>query len=75
MAGGVIPRDGVIHPNGSVGTNHKFVLTHAFTRKSLGAGGDDLVLDGAYPSGTCGGERPLWGRYPWDWPIAEEDYT
>lgn len=39
-----------------------------------GSGSDDLVLDGAYPSGTCGGERPLWGRYPWDWPVAEEDY-
>lgn len=39
-----------------------------------GNGGDDLILDGALPSGTCGGNRPLGGRYPWDWPIAEEDY-
>lgn len=39
-----------------------------------GSGGD-MILDGALPSGTCGGNRPLGGRYPWDWPIAEEDYT
>lgn len=40
-----------------------------------GSGDDGLVLDGALPSGTSGCDRPLAGRLPWDWPIAEEDYT
>lgn len=33
----------------------------------------DGSMEGAYVSGAseC---RPLFGRYPWDWPIAEEDY-
>lgn len=39
-----------------------------------GSGDDDTTLDGAIPSGTSGC-RPLGGRFPWDWPIAEEDYT
>lgn len=39
-----------------------------------GSGGD-LILDGALPSGTSGCDRPLGGRFPWDWPIAEQDYT
>lgn len=29
---------------------------------------------GPYVSGICAGLRPLGGRYPWDWPIAERDY-
>ena len=29
--------------------------------------------DGAIITGAEGC-RPIWGRYPWDWPIAEEDY-
>lgn len=36
--------------------------------------GSDVTLDGAIPSGICGGHRPLGGRWPWDWPIAKEDY-
>jgi hypothetical protein len=36
--------------------------------------GGDTTLDGAIPSGICGGHRPLGGRWPWDWPIAKEDY-
>lgn len=39
-----------------------------------GSGSDDPTLDGAQPFGTCGGNRPLGGRYPWDWPVAEQDY-
>lgn len=34
----------------------------------------DVTLDGAQPFGTCGGPRPISGRYPFDWPIASEDY-
>lgn len=32
------------------------------------------INDGAYVSGISGGCRPVGGRYPWDWPIAAEDY-
>lgn len=38
------------------------------------ADGDSTTDDGPYVSGICGGVRPLGGRYPWDWPIAEADY-
>lgn len=31
-------------------------------------------LEGAYVSGISDGCRPLAGRYPWDWPIASQDY-
>ena len=34
----------------------------------------DPTLDGAIPHGTSDCARPLGGRYPWDWPIASEDY-
>lgn len=34
----------------------------------------DATLDGAIPTGTSDGCRPLYGRYPWDWPIASADY-
>jgi len=37
-----------------------------------GAGGS--VFAGPEPFGTCGGLRPLNGRYPFDWPIASSDY-
>lgn len=40
-----------------------------------GAGGLGTANDGAVPFGTSGCHRPLGGRYPWDWPVAEEDYT
>jgi hypothetical protein len=36
--------------------------------------GSDPTLDGAIPHGTSDGCRPLYGRYPWDWPIASADY-
>ena len=32
-----------------------------------------LPNDGAIVTGADGC-RPTWGRYPWDWPIASEDY-
>lgn len=35
---------------------------------------DNPTLDGAQPFGTCGGDRPLFGRNAWDWFLAEEDY-
>lgn len=34
----------------------------------------DGTLEGAIPHGTSDGCRPLYGRYPWDWPIASADY-
>lgn len=34
----------------------------------------DAALDAAQPFGTSDGCRPLGGRYPWDWPVASEDY-
>ncbi len=36
--------------------------------------GNDTALDGPIPHGTSDCIRPLGGRYPWDWPIACEDY-
>ncbi len=39
-----------------------------------GIGDTDVTLDGAVPHGTSDGCRPLYGRYPWDWPIASADY-
>lgn len=30
--------------------------------------------EGAFVSGLDDGCRPLWGRFPWDWPIAATDY-
>lgn len=39
-----------------------------------GGGDDGTINDGAIPTGTCGGYRPLGGRWPWDWPIAAADY-
>lgn len=33
------------------------------------------AMDGAFVSGIMGSDcRPLGGRYPWDWPIAAQDY-
>lgn len=40
----------------------------------LGLGDTDVTLDGAIPHGTSDCVRPYGGRYPWDWPIAREDY-
>lgn len=40
----------------------------------LGLGDTDVTLDGAVPHGTSDCVRPLGGRYPWDWPIASQDY-
>lgn len=40
----------------------------------LGLGDTDVTLDGAVPHGTSDGCRPLYGRHPWDWPIASADY-
>lgn len=40
-----------------------------------GGGGILTANDGAFPTGTSDCHRPLGGRFPWDWPIAEEDYT
>lgn len=40
----------------------------------LGLGDTDVTLDGAVPHGTSDGCRPLYGRHPWDWPIAAADY-
>lgn len=41
----------------------------------LGNAGEGSSLDGPYFSGISDGCRPLGGRYPWDWPIASEDYS
>lgn len=30
--------------------------------------------DGPFVSGISGGCRPLGGRWPWDWPVASQDY-
>lgn len=36
---------------------------------------DSLMgMAGAEFTGLCGSPRPLFGRYPWDWPVAECDY-
>lgn len=40
----------------------------------LGLGDTDVTLDGADPHGTSDCVRPLGGRFPWDWPIASQDY-
>lgn len=40
----------------------------------FGLGDTDVTLDGAVPHGTSDCIRPLGGRYPWDWPIASQDY-
>ena len=32
------------------------------------------INDGPFVSGISDGCRPLYGRYPWDWPIAAGDY-
>lgn len=40
----------------------------------LGGNTSDPTLEGAWVSGINDGCRPLGGRYPWDWPIASEDY-
>jgi hypothetical protein len=38
-------------------------------------GTDEVTInDAPYASGLCGGYRPTYGRFPWDWPIACEDY-
>jgi hypothetical protein len=34
----------------------------------------DIAFGAPYPHGTSEGVRPLYGRYPWDWPIAAQDY-
>lgn len=39
----------------------------------LGASSGGLYA-GAIPFGTSDCERPLGGRWPWDWPIAEADH-
>lgn len=39
-----------------------------------GLGDTDVTLDGAIPHGTSDCIRPYGGRYPFDWPIASEDY-
>lgn len=36
--------------------------------------GDDGSMDGPTVSGISDGCRPLYGRPPWDWPVACEDY-
>lgn len=36
-------------------------------------GSSSAVNEGAYVSGISDGCRPLGGRFPWDWPIAEQD--
>lgn len=35
---------------------------------------ESAANEGPWVSGVCEGTRPLGGRYPWDWPIAEADY-
>lgn len=40
----------------------------------LGGEIDESLTDGPYVSGLSDGCRPLYGRYPWDWPIAAADY-
>jgi hypothetical protein len=35
---------------------------------------DEALTDGPFVSGISDGCRPLYGRYPWDWPVAEADY-
>lgn len=36
--------------------------------------GSTSAIDGPTVSGICDDARPLWGRYPWDWPVAAADY-
>jgi hypothetical protein len=38
----------------------------------LASGGS--VNDGPFVSGAASGCRPLYGRQPWDWPVAAADY-
>lgn len=39
----------------------------------LGEAGSSLN-EGAFVSGASDCRRPLYGRLPWDWPVAEADY-
>ena len=37
-------------------------------------GGEFSTNDGPFVSGSDYAVRPLYGRLPWDWPVAAEDY-